>query len=419
MTLVSFVQARWILDSRGLPTLACEVILDQNGRKFSGSASVPSGASTGSHEALEMRDGDRDFHGKGVNKAIFNVNQTIAGALANREFSNAVEIDQALIDLDGTEHKTNLGANAILAVSMASHRAFANLSGLPLWQYLRRLYFSNLPATPKFPRLMCNVINGGVHADNQLSVQEFMIIPNTRELEKDIQLASEVYHTLKKTLKKNGLNTNVGDEGGFAPQIHSTEEVLTYLQNAVTDSGYTLLDCNFGLDAASTEFYHPETQTYTIDGQDMSRSQLVDFYQDLCEKFNLLSLEDVFAEDDLLGWELATEKLGKKRTLVGDDLFVTNVKRFEEIAEKQHIANCVLIKLNQIGTVLETCQIINRAKENTYSTSVSHRSGETTDTFISDLAFASQSEFIKLGAPARGERVVKYNRLLEIYDSLT
>jgi enolase len=435
MALVHTIYSRWILDSRGLPTVFCKVILDQNGRKVTGTASVPSGASTGSHEALELRDGATEFHGKGVSKAVENINTIIANKLIGRDFTTAAEVDQLMLSLDESGNKSELGANAVLGVSMAAHRAFAQLAGLELWQYLRRIYFSSLPAQIKFPRLMCNVVNGGAHADNGLSIQEFMVIPYGGDVVDDIRMASEIYHTLKTTLAKDGYSTSLGDEGGFAPtfgiqnivnaqsdienpELNPTKVALKYLQTAITDSGYNNVKCEIGMDVAATEFYNTEEQVYKIDGKSLSRSELTNFYSELCDEYPIISIEDGFSEDDILGWEVMTEALAKKIKLIGDDLFVTNPQRFAEIGLAHNIANGVLIKLNQIGSVFETCQMINKAKEFDYVTAISHRSGETTDSFISDLAVASQSEFIKLGAPARGERVEKYNRLLEIYDSI-
>lgn len=419
MPTVNLIHARWVLDSRGLPTVQCSIILDQAGKKGSGSASVPSGASTGTYEALELRDKAKEFHGKGVSQAVHNLNTIIAENVLNREFTSAAELDQHILSLDDSENKSKLGANAILAVSMAAHRAYADLFGLDLWQYLRRLYFSTLPAVARFPRLMCNVINGGAHADSGIDIQEFMIVPNTREIENDIRLASEVYHTLKNNLKQDGYSTALGDEGGFAPKLSNTVQALDYLQKAISQAGYTNLECDLAMDCASNEFYDAEKKLYRLDGQELTGSGLVDYYRDLKERYNIISIEDACQEDDLLSWETLTGALGKKVHLIGDDLFVTNPKRFQEIALGHGVANGVLIKLNQIGSVYETCEMINQAKENGYVTAVSHRSGETTDDFISDLAFASQSEFIKLGAPARGERVAKFNRLLEIKDTLT
>ncbi len=418
MAIISEVNARWILDSRGLPTVTCTIVLDQQGRKAIGKASVPSGASTGTHEALELRDGSNDFQGKGVQKAVDNIVKVISSRILNREFNDAAEVDRLVLALDESENKSQLGANAILAVSMAAHRAYANLFSLELWQYLRRLYFSSLPPSNKFPRLMCNVVNGGVHADSGLAIQEFMVVPNTDDIESDVRAASEIYHTLKKNLKSANQSVSLGDEGGFAPKLENTKEALDFIKTSITDAGYSNVNCDLAMDAAASEFYNKEKNVYEIDKTELSQAALTDFYVDLKENYNIISLEDGFAEDDILGWEISTQKLGTKMHLIGDDLFVTNPKRFAEIGLKNNIANGVLIKLNQIGSVLETCQMINDAKSNDYITIVSHRSGETTDDFISDLAFASQSEFIKLGAPARGERVAKYNRLLEIKDNL-
>lgn len=420
MATVISVSSRWVLDSRGFPTVRTAIIIDQQGKKGVGVASVPSGASTGSHEALELRDETKEFGGKGVNMAVNNVLTKIGERILSREFSSAQSVDEFVLSLDPSENKSQIGANAILSVSMAVHRAFADLYSLDLWQYLRRLYFSTLPAVTKYPRLMCNVINGGAHADNSLDIQEFMIIPNSREIETDVRIAAEIYQALKKNLHSDGHSVALGDEGGFAPNIKSTQEALEYLQKAIIDSGYNSLDCDLAMDVAATEFYSKDNNDYNLENRSYSQTAMVDFYKSLKEKFpNLISIEDGLAEDDILGWELITQALGKKIHLIGDDLFVTNPKRFKKLTANSSIANGVLIKLNQIGSVLETCQMINLAKENGYVTAISHRSGETTDDFIADLAFASQSEFIKLGAPARGERVAKYNRLLEIKESLS
>lgn len=420
MALILSLSSRWVLDSRGFPTVRTAMTVDLKGKKGFGSCSVPSGASTGSYEAVELRDNGKQFHGKGVDTAVNNVLTKIGERIINREFASGQELDEFLLTLDSTPNKAEIGANAILSVSIAAHRAFADLYSLELWQYLRRLYFSTLPAVTKYPRLMCNVINGGAHADNTIDIQEFMIVPNTNDLENDVRVASEIYHTLKKNLHTDKLSTSLGDEGGFAPQISDTNQVLNYLQKAIIDSGYTSLDCDLALDVAANELYNTDTNQYTIEGQQFSQSSLVDFYTNLKTEFpNLISIEDGFFEDDILGWELMTQTLGQKIKLVGDDLFVTNTKRFQSIGLDNKVANSILIKPNQIGSVLETCQVINLAKENKYTTIISHRSGETTDDFIADLAVASQSEFIKLGAPARGERVAKYNRLLEIKESLS
>jgi enolase len=301
MSIIASVSSRWILDSRGIPTLTCSVIIDQQGKKYAGNASVPSGASTGSYEALELRDGGSEFHGKGVNNAINNVLYGIGEKLIGRDFSSAAEVDKFVLSLDSSENKNQLGANAILAVSMATHRAFARQYGLDLWQYLRRLYFSTLPAVTKFPRLMCNVINGGQHADNELDIQEFMIVPNTQNVETDVRLASEVYHTLKGHLKKQKLSTSLGDEGGFAPKISRASDVLELLKFAIEKSGYTSLDCALAMDCAANEFYNQEKQVYELEGQAFSQTKLVEYYKELKEKYNVLSIEDAFNEDDVLG----------------------------------------------------------------------------------------------------------------------
>lgn len=414
MILITDVQADWILDSRGLPTVKCYVTLSQDGVLQTSSASVPSGASTGSYEALELRDGGEDFAGKGVNGAIDNIYNLIANKLIGREFKTAKEVDEFILTLDSSKNKSEIGANAILAVSMATHRAFAELFNLELWQYLRRLYFSHLPAVVKYPRIMANIINGGVHGDNQLAIQEFMILPKTGDLQEDIQLISETYQSLKKLLHEKKLSTLLGDEGGFSPNINSSNEAFEIILEALQKAGYSQINCSLAIDAAANEFFNESTQKYHVDEEQFSSSALVEYYQELLEKYPVESMEDILHEDDFVGWSVATQTLGKKVNLVGDDLFVTNSQRFQEIGLDQEIANSILIKLNQVGSVLETANVINLAKENNYTIAVSHRSGETTDDFISDLAIACQSDYIKIGAPARGERVAKYNRLLEI-----
>jgi enolase len=408
MITIQNIYARWILDSRGLPTVQTSLTI--NG--LTATASVPSGASTGSYEALELRDGGSEFMGKHVTKAVANVNSVIAPALNGKSFANIVELEKALLALDPSESKSSLGANAILSVSLAAHRACANEQKVSLYDFLHQTYFSKLELS-KFPRLMCNVVNGGAHADSGLAIQEFMVVPNSGSIEKDVQEASEIYHSLKSNLKKDGHSVSLGDEGGFAPHIPTSTQVLDYLQDAITKAGYTG-ECDLAMDCAASEFY--KKGVYTVDSKDFTPSELVDFYQELRSSYPLISIEDGFNEDDFEGWKIQTEKMGSTTHLIGDDLFVTNPKRFAEVGLAKGLANGVLIKLNQIGSVSETCQIINDAKANNYITIVSHRSGETSDDFMSDLAFASQSEFIKLGAPARGERIAKYNRLLEISD---
>jgi enolase len=418
MAFINTISARWILDSRGYPTIYCELVIDQNGRQAFGRASVPSGASTGKHEALELRDGEKEFNGKGVNNAIHNILTTINDTINSMDFANASEVDQAMLRIDKTENKSILGANAVLAVSIAAHRAFAELYGLEVWQYLRRIYFSYLPAKTTFPRLMMNILNGGQHADNPLDVQEFMIVPRESEIAHSVRIGSEIYHTLKRELKTAGQSTGVGDEGGFAPDLESTEEALRFVRSSVKKAGYQDEEIDLALDVAASEVYEKTTGVYTIDGEDYRADRLISLYSSLVEKYGIVSIEDGLDEDDLDGWKKMTDQIGFKTQLVGDDLFVTNIRRFQKIAVDGHIANAALIKPNQIGSIKETCDMINMAKENNYRVVVSHRSGETMDDFISDLAYASQADFLKAGAPARGERVAKYNRLLDIYSSL-
>lgn len=484
MPIINQISARWILDSRGIPTIVCNIKIKDNSTKsiYKGKASVPSGASTGIHEAVELRDNDESkFNGKSVNKAINNLLNIIGAKLIGKNFDKACQVDEFMLDLEvelekelsshenklaeiielrdqieqitGTQtqnvevqpeetytqlSKSMLGANAILAISMAMHRAFAASKNLELWQYLRQEYFVNQGENNKFPSLMCNIFNGGQHASNNLDIQEFMVIPKTGSIETDVQTITDIYQKLKQILKKQGQSTSVGDEGGFAPDYNGTAEVLKIIDTAAQECGYTKVNYDLALDCAASEFYDKETNSYSVDGVNYSQSALTDFYADLSEEFNLASIEDPFAEDDLLGWELITTKIGKKRLLIGDDLFTTNSSRFSKIvldrasnsntnwdnfnfenAKKNNIANGILIKPNQIGSILETANMINLAQKCGYAVAVSHRSGETNDDFISDLAFACQSEYIKLGAPARGERVAKYNRLLEIWEDIS
>jgi enolase len=410
MSKINSIKANWILDSRGLPTVTCEVVIANSTDSFVGVASVPSGASTGSYEALELRDNGTDFGGKGVQKAVDNINQIIAPKMIGMNFANSKDLDTFLLTLDSSTNKSKLGANAILGVSMSAARAFANEQDLELYAYLRNIYFSNLSGFVA-PKLMCNVVNGGSHADSGLAIQEFMIIPNTQNLESDVRASSEIYHSLKKNLKKQNYSIALGDEGGFAPHIATTPEVLNQLMNAISVSGYTD-NCDLAMDCAASEFL--KDGVYTVDNKQMTNIELSDFYAELVAKYPIVSIEDGFGEDDIVGFKDHTNKIGSICKIIGDDLFVTNPARFKAVGLTNGLANGVLIKLNQIGSVLETCEMINLAKENGYCTAISHRSGETIDAFISDLAFACNSEFIKLGAPARGERVAKFNRLLEI-----
>lgn len=401
--------AREVLDSRGNPTIQVEVILDSG---VIGMATVPSGASTGTKEALELRDGDKKrYMGKGVLKAIENVMNEIAPNIVGMESSDQEGIDKFMIELDGTENKSKLGANAILAVSMAVCKASAEECGLPLYRYIGGTHAKVLPVP------MMNIINGGVHADNNLDIQEFMIVPTGFScFSEALRAAVEVFHTLKALLKKKGLNTSVGDEGGFAPLLENNEEAIKLILDAIKKAGYKAgRDIYIALDPAASEFYN--NGVYAVDGKKLNSKEMVEYYQSLVEKYPIISIEDGMSEADWKGWELITEKLGKKVQLVADDLVVTNPKIIKE-AMNRSIANSILIKLNQIGTVSETLEAIELSKNNKYTTVISHRSGETEDTMIADLAVACNTGFIKTGSLSRGERVAKYNRLLQIEEEL-
>ncbi|WP_022852424.1 phosphopyruvate hydratase [Thermodesulfatator atlanticus] len=403
------ISAREILDSRGNPTVEVEVWLE--GGAY-GRAAVPSGASTGSYEALELRDkDDTRYHGKGVLRAVENVNNVIAPELVGMESTAQAEIDLTLLELDGTENKRRLGANAILGVSMAIAQASAQELGLPLYAYLGGVGAKVLPVP------LMNVINGGVHADNALDIQEFMIVPlGAPSFSEALRFGAETYHTLKKILKEKGYRTSVGDEGGFAPEVQSTEEALEILVSAIEKAGYRPgEDIALALDAAASEFF--KDGKYEIEGKSLSAKELVSFYEKLITKFPIISIEDGCAEDDWEGWKLLNERLGGRIQLVGDDIFVTNIKRLSRGIE-ENVANAILIKLNQIGTVSETLDAIRMAQTSGWRTVVSHRSGETEDTFIADLSVAVNSGQIKTGAPCRSERVAKYNQLLRIEDDL-
>ncbi len=394
-----------VLDSRGNPTVEVKVILESG---VIGKAIVPSGASTGAREALELRDGDKKrFHGKGVLTAIENIKRRIAPELIGMESINQTFIDKTLIEIDGTENKSNIGANAILGVSMAVCVASANEVGLPLYRYIGGCNAKELPIP------MMNFINGGAHADNNLDIQEFMIMPvGFTDFSSALRAGAEIFHTLRAILKKRGLNTAVGDEGGFAPNLSSNEEAITIIIQAITESGYIAgKDIFLALDVASSEFY--ENGKYSFEGKAISSSELIDYYHKLTDLYPIISIEDGLSEDDWEGWELITRKLGNKIQLVGDDLFVTNTKILKEGIQKG-IANSILIKLNQIGTVTETLEAIEMAKKAKYTAIISHRSGETEDTTIADLAVACNTGFIKTGSLSRSERIAKYNRLLEI-----
>lgn len=398
--------AREILDSRGNPTVEATVILEDN---TEATASVPSGASTGVHEALELRDNDMNrYFGKGVLKAVSNINDIIKPKLIGLDVQNQKEIDELLINLDGTPNKEVLGANAILAVSLACLKASSKCAKKELFEYIGRGTY--------MPRMMMNILNGGAHADNGLDCQEFMIIPMHKEINENVRIGSEVFHSLKQILKTERLSTGVGDEGGFAPNINSTLEALNLIMDAIKASGYVPgKDVYLALDVAASEFYN--NGVYSFEGKNRKKEQMVEFYEYIIEKFPIVSIEDGMAEDDYEGWQLLTERLGDRIQLVGDDLFVTN-KKLLEVGIEKYMANAVLIKLNQIGTVTEAIETILLAKRNKYSTIISHRSGETEDTFIADFAVGLNLGQIKTGSMSRGERICKYNRLMRINEKL-
>ncbi len=410
MIVIDDIFADEILDSRGNPTVRVSVALSDG---TMASANVPSGASTGINEALELRDGDKRFGGKGVLKACENVNTLIANELIGMSPYDQAEIDNIMLELDGTENKSKLGANAILGVSMAVARAAANSLNLPLYRYLGGSNALVLP-TP-----MLNIINGGAHADNDVDLQEYMIVPlGFDNFEIAIRAASEIYHTLKKLLEKDGHPTALGDEGGFAPNFKNNEEPIEYILKAIENAGYKPeKEVAIALDAASSEFYKDGKYVLAGEGRSLSAQEMVEYYENLINKYPIVSLEDGMAEEDWEGWKILTEKLGKKIQLVGDDVFVTNKKLLKKGIDLG-VANSILIKLNQIGTVSETMQTMRLAYRNGYTCVVSHRSGETEDAFIADFAVAMNSGQIKTGAPARSERTAKYNRLLQIERSM-
>ena len=405
------VVARQVLDSRAFPTVEVEVYLEDG---TVGRAAVPSGASTGMFEAVELRDGDKAvFGGKGVLKAVENVNEAIAAEIIGLNVFDQVMIDKLMIELDGTKNKGNLGANAILGVSLAVAKAAAGSLGLPLYQYIGGVNAKTLPAP------MMNIINGGSHADNNIDLQEFMIMPlGAESFSQAIQMCSETYHVLKGILKSKGLATGVGDEGGFAPNLNSNEEAIQVIIEAIEKAGFTPgKDMFIALDPASSEFFVDGMYDLKGEGRKLTPAEMVDYYAELVEKYPIISIEDGMAEEDWEGWKLITEKLGGKIQLVGDDLFVTNVERLKMGIERG-VANSILIKLNQIGSLTETLDAIEMANRAGYTAVISHRSGETEDATIADLAVALNAGQIKTGAPARSERVAKYNQLLRIEEEL-
>ncbi len=413
MTIISDVYAREILDSRGNPTIEVEVCTESGGF---GRAGVPSGASTGAFEAVELRDKDTSrYMGKGVQNAVDNVNNIIAPELIGRDALNQVLIDNLMIELDGTANKGKLGANAILGVSMACAKAAADTLGLQLHQYLGGVNGK------VFPVPMMNILNGGQHADNNVDIQEFMVMPVGACCFKEaLRMGTEVFHSLKGVLKSKGLSTSVGDEGGFAPNLSSNEEALATIVEAIEKAGYVPgKDIMLALDVAATDLYDPETKIYSLEGEGrkFTQAEIVDFYAALVDKYPIISIEDGMNEEDWEGWKMLTEKLGGRIQLVGDDLFVTNTERLKKGIDMK-VANSILIKLNQIGTITETLDAIEMAERAGYTAVISHRSGETDDTTISDLVIAVNAGQIKTGAPSRIDRVAKYNQLLRLEDAL-
>ncbi len=411
MSAIIDIHAREILDSRGTPTVEAEVVL-QSGAF--GRAAVPSGASTGAHEAVELRDGDKKrFGGKGVLKAVENVNDKIYDALAGMDAEDQIEIDNAMIELDGTDNKGKLGANAILAVSMAVAKAQAEEAELPLYRYIGGTMARTLPVP------MMNILNGGKHADNPIDIQEFMIMPvSAANIREAIRMGAEIFQTLKKNLKAAGHNTNVGDEGGFAPNLKTAEEALQFIVDSITDAGYKPgEDVVLALDAASTEFYKDGKYEMEGEGKSYTNTQMVEYYKDLCARFPIFSIEDGMAEDDWEGWKMLTNAIGDKVQLVGDDLFVTNPKRLAMGIEKG-VANSILVKVNQIGTLTETLKAVDLAHRNKYTAVLSHRSGETEDATIADIAVATNCGQIKTGSMSRTDRMAKYNQLIRIEEEL-
>ena len=406
--LIEKIFAREVLDSRGNPTIQVDCVLNDGSM---GRATVPSGASTGTYEALELRDGEKRYLGKGVLRAVENVNKTIAKEIVGKSPFDQVGIDQLLIKLDGTPNKSKLGANAILGVSLAVMKAASNSLNLPLYRYIGGANTKTLPVP------FMNVINGGVHADNQLYIQEFMIVPlGAPSFKEALRFGAETFHNLKKILKEKGEVTSVGDEGGFAPQLSSTKEALDILVAAIEKAGYIPgKDIALALDCAASEFY--KEGRYCFEGKELDAKGMVDFYEELIKSYPIVSIEDGLAEEDWEGWKILTEKLGSKIQLVGDDIFVTNTERIKK-GIKMRVANSVLIKLNQIGTVTETLEAINLSHKSSYTTIISHRSGETEDTTIADLAVGAGTGMIKTGSLSRSERIAKYNRLLVIEEEL-
>ena len=414
MSLIDNIVAREILDSRGNPTVEVDVYLDSGAM---GRAAVPSGASTGEHEAVELRDGDKArYLGKGVQKAVENVNEIICNELLDMDALEQVEIDRTMIELDGTENKGKLGANAILGVSLAVAKAAADELGIPLYRYIGGTNAKTLPVP------MANILNGGAHSSAPIDFQEYMVMPvGSSSFKEGIRCVAEVFHNLKNILHDKGLSTTVGDEGGFAPDLKDNEEPLKVIMQAIEKAGYKPgEDVCIAMDPASSEFYDKDKKKYVFkksDKRELSSAEMVDFYAHLVNNYPIISIEDATAEDDWEGWKILTEKLGKKVQLVGDDLFVTNVKRLQMGLDKG-VANSILIKVNQIGSLTETLDSIELAKTHNYTSVVSHRSGETEDTTIADIVVATNAGQIKTGSSSRSDRIAKYNQLLRIEEEL-
>jgi len=414
MSYIELIQAREILDSRGNPTVEVEVVTAEG---VMGRAAVPSGASTGMNEAVELRDGDTSrFLGKGVLKAVENVNDVIAPELEGYLIYDQAEIDQVLINLDGTENKGKLGANAILGVSLAVAKAGAMSAGLPLYRYIGGVNARTLPVP------LMNILNGGSHADNSVDIQEFMIIPtNAESFSESLRMGAEVFHHLKKVLKGRGLSTNVGDEGGYAPNLESNEDALKTVMEAIEKAGYRPgEDIYIAIDAASSEFYDKEKEKYIFrfsTGDELTSSEMVTYWKDWCDRYPILSIEDGLDENDWGGWKALTAELGDRVQLVGDDLFVTNVN-FLQKGIDNHVANSILVKVNQIGSLTETLDAVQLATRNQYTSVISHRSGETEDTTIADIAVALNAGQIKTGSASRSDRIAKYNQLIRIEEEL-
>jgi len=410
LTAIIDIIGREILDSRGNPTVEVDVKLE--GGAF-GRAAVPSGASTGAHEAVELRDGGKRYGGKGVEKAVAAVNGELFDALAGLDAEDQIKIDNTMIALDGTPNKARLGANAILGISLAVAKAAAHSAGLPLYRYVGGAKAQLLPVP------MMNIVNGGVHADNPIDFQEFMIMPvGAQSFREGLRMGAEIFHTLKRALHDDGHNTNVGDEGGFAPNLKSPDEALGYIAKAVEKAGYKLgSEVYFALDPASTEFFKNGKYELAGEGKSLTPDEMVKVYADLVKRYPIISIEDGMAEDDWAGWKALTDEIGKTVNLVGDDLFVTNVKRLAEGIAK-HTANAILIKVNQIGTLTETLATVEMAHKAAYKAVMSHRSGETEDSTIADLVVATNCGQIKTGSLARSDRLAKYNQLLRIEEQL-